>query len=172
MRRGLDDPATTGRVLDEERGLLRVPVRHLLALANPLDGDTWNIGRRITPADVRDHRDDSPLSGTGHRCTGGEVGRHCVGCEIVRIAYLVEHGWPPAQEDPHPITVDVGLWGYVPDWPILDGNHRVAAAVIRGDEFIDVAVQGDWYLAVSLLVDGAPHRSGHRHQVGTTVGSR
>ena len=56
-----------------------------------------------------------------------------------RIAYLVEHGWGD------PIEVDVGVpsMGGFPVWPVLDGNHRVYAAAVRGDAEIVVTVAGD-----------------------------
>lgn len=57
-----------------------------------------------------------------------------------RIAYLVVH---PSEE---PIEVDFGIPAlncYV-DWPITDGNHRLAAAIIRGDKSILADVAGDW----------------------------
>jgi hypothetical protein len=48
---------------------------------------------------------------------------------VARIAWFVVHGWD------HPIEVDVGVpsCGCNPLWPLEDGNHRFAAAIIRGD---------------------------------------
>jgi hypothetical protein len=61
---------------------------------------------------------------------------------IRRVAWLAVHGWTD------PISVDVGIpcMNYTPDWPVLDGNHRFAAALFRGDEAIlaDCAGQEDW----------------------------
>ncbi len=56
-----------------------------------------------------------------------------------RIAYLVHHDWDD------PIEVDVGIpsLGYHPAWPVLDGNHRLYAASVRGDTAIVVTVAGD-----------------------------
>lgn len=57
---------------------------------------------------------------------------------IARIAYLVQQGWH------EPIKVDVGvphLGSYV-EWPIMDGNHRLAAAIVRGDTHILASVSG------------------------------
>lgn len=58
---------------------------------------------------------------------------------IERVAWLVVHGW---SDD---IDVDVGcenLGCYV-DWWIEDGNHRLAAAIYRGDLGIEVSPGGD-----------------------------
>ena len=57
---------------------------------------------------------------------------------IERVAWLVVNGWDDA------IEVDVGIpnLGYVIEWWILDGNHRFAAAVYRGDTSILVSPSG------------------------------
>ncbi len=51
---------------------------------------------------------------------------------IERAAYLVVHGWKD------PIELDVGIpeLGFHVSWPIMDGNHRFLAAIVRGDERI------------------------------------
>lgn len=55
-----------------------------------------------------------------------------------RVAYLVVH------PDPTPIEVDVGIpsLGCHVDWPVTDGNHRLAAAIYRRDPFILVDAAG------------------------------
>lgn len=65
-----------------------------------------------------------------------------------RIAYLVLN---PASE---PIELDVGCPGLGfggPSWPVLDGNHRLAAAIYREDEFISAQVSGDLDHAFDLF---------------------
>jgi len=60
-----------------------------------------------------------------------------------RIAYLAVYGWT------EPIILDVGvpaLGCYVYN-PILDGNHRLAAAIFREDETILTETSG----AISIL---------------------
>lgn len=64
-----------------------------------------------------------------------------------RIAYLVENGWPDA------IEVDVGvpsMFCHV-DWPVTDGNHRLAAAAYRGDVSILASVGGSLDYALELF---------------------
>lgn len=58
---------------------------------------------------------------------------------VARVAYLAAHGWKD------PIEVDVGIpsMGYFPAWPIQDGNHRFAAALIMGDKWIWADAQGE-----------------------------
>lgn len=65
-----------------------------------------------------------------------------------RIAYLVRH------KASDPISVDVGCpvleyWG--PDWIVTDGNHRLAAALYRGDTVISAQVTGEVEWACELL---------------------
>ncbi|WP_323601038.1 hypothetical protein [Pseudomonas putida] len=72
------------------------------------------------------------------------------GCDdhSARIAYLVLN---PACD---PIELDVGCPGLGlggPSWPVLDGNHRLAAAIFREDEFISAQVSGDLDHAFELF---------------------
>jgi hypothetical protein len=59
---------------------------------------------------------------------------------VQRVAYLVVNGW----EDP--IHIDVGVPEFSPllagHWYVPDGNHRVAAAIYRGDSTILAKVDG------------------------------
>lgn len=66
---------------------------------------------------------------------------------IQRIAYFVVHGWNDL------IDIDVGVpsLGYVPEWIIQDGNHRCAAAIIRGDQTIKASFSGDIKYCFELL---------------------
>lgn len=60
-------------------------------------------------------------------------------CPACEVRYLAEHGWSD------PIEVDIGVpcIGYAgPAWPVLDGNHRVWAAALRGDRFIEADIAG------------------------------
>lgn len=72
-----------------------------------------------------------------------------------RIAFLVEN---PAKD---PILIDVGCpslgyWG--PNWMVTDGNHRLAAAIFRGDSTIPALVDGELEHAFELFgVDCEEH---------------
>ncbi len=51
------------------------------------------------------------------------------------------------------MAIDVGVPAlncYV-RWPLTDGNHRLAAAVIRGDIHIEASVAGDIDYAATLF---------------------
>ena len=64
-----------------------------------------------------------------------------------RVAWFVMHGWPDA------IQIDVGVpaLGCVVKWPVVDGNHRFAAAIYRGDPHIEAEVSGEVRYARELL---------------------
>lgn len=63
-----------------------------------------------------------------------------------RIAYLIVHGWND------PIEIDIGIpsLGYR-CYPLLDGHHRVCAAVYREDEMIPANVSGALDYAFELF---------------------
>lgn len=58
-----------------------------------------------------------------------------------RVRWLITHGWTD------PIDVEVGGT----TWPILDGNHRLVAAALRGDLHVSVRLSGWVDLANQLL---------------------
>ncbi len=66
---------------------------------------------------------------------------------IKRIAYLVVHGWDDAIE----IDVGVPVLSYWNDHIVIDGNHRLAAAIFRGDETIGACIAGQLDYAEELL---------------------
>lgn len=131
-------------------GPLVVPVAHVLRLADPASGDPWDVGP-ISVADVR-REVEQPADPAACDGCSDVFGEPCRACELRRVAQFVRNGIDP--DDPSPITVDVGVFDFLPGWPILDGNHRVLAAAVRGDELISVEAAGDWDRAVALLVEG------------------
>ena len=64
-----------------------------------------------------------------------------------RIAYLVLY---PASDA---IEVDVGVpcLGYIPKWMLTDGNHRMAAAIFSGKDWISATVAGQLDYAKRLF---------------------
>lgn len=117
-----------------------LPTAKVLALCNPLRTSPWDAGR-VTKKLVREclkHRWLCP-SPVGHDATAE--------MHAGRIAFLVENGWQD------PIEIDVGIPSmrcYV-DWPVLDGNHRLAAASLRSDSDILAVVGGDLDFALDLF---------------------
>lgn len=63
---------------------------------------------------------------------------------IGRIAYLLRHGWDESGADLRTPVLEFSLSNDpYRTHPLLDGNHRFAAAVLRGDAFFTVYVDGD-----------------------------
>lgn len=117
-----------------------LPTTKVLELCNPLRTSPWDAGR-ITKKMVREclkNRWFSP-SPVGHAATAE--------LHAGRIAFLVEFGWRDS------IEIDVGVPAMCchVDWPVLDGNHRLAAASIRGDKEILAVVGGDLDYALELF---------------------
>ena len=137
----------TTRKKAETADTLTIPLAHLLALADPLRDDPWTGTGPYTPDQI--HAELAHPT----RCPHPHVDSTCRACHVRRIAHFVTH--PPKSSDPHPIEIDVGLGTWTPNWPLLDGNHRVAAHTLRGDPRITVAYAGDVDRALAVLVDGA-----------------
>jgi len=131
--------------------LLSIPLAALLEYCDPTLDDPWGCGKidsedvllqvgftqqRARPVDY----DDGLYSSYDYN--------------IERIAYFVEHGWESAGSDREPVTVDIGLAGYTPLHLLVDGNHRVAAAKIRGDESITIELIGDVAKAEAVFLQG------------------
>ena len=115
---------------------INLPVGKLKDLCNPFGVNTpWGV--KVTQADVR-----RALASNGLVATPG--GDNHAG----RIAYLVRHKAHDA------ISIDVGcpsLGAPCLTWPVLDGNHRLAAAIYRQDETISAAVDGELGYAEDLF---------------------
>jgi hypothetical protein len=110
------------------------PVGPLVEYVDPFGTPPWGCAP-FTVDDVRDAIEAGRLAPT-------PVPREApVGDHVARIAWLAVHGWDACCDPP---TVDTGVPGFTdPTWPLLDGNHRLAAAAVRGDLTILVALQGD-----------------------------
>jgi hypothetical protein len=102
----------------------------------------------LTRAEVRQAIADNNLQGEPweHNCPTDDplYNRYL---HIARVAYLVVN---PTQD---PIGVDVGIpsMGCPVAWPVVDGNHRLTAALFRRDTHIDAEVSGSITYAVYLL---------------------
>ncbi len=66
---------------------------------------------------------------------------------IRRVAWFAYYGWKD------PIDLDVGIpsLDYYNGWFVIDGNHRHAAAIFRGDEYIRATISGSLDYAEELF---------------------
>lgn len=102
-----------------------ISLQRLVELANPL-GEASAWGGAVTQACITRALSERRLA----PLPGGDD-------HAARIAFLVNN---PAVD---PISIDVGIPSMTATaWPILDGNHRVAAAIFRGDLTINAEVSG------------------------------
>lgn len=118
-----------------------VPIAAIKRLCNPFRTTPWT--RRVTRAMVAACLEANalyaqPLHGNPDVAPELHAGR---------IAFFVRHGWKDA------IGIDVGVpsLGYHVRWPVYDGNHRLAAAIYRGDDSILADVDGSVAFAAELL---------------------
>jgi len=111
-----------------------IPVRRLARHCNPFSQSPW--GTKVRRTDVRRALDAGDLEP-----------QHNTDRHAQRIAYLV------ANEASDPIEVDVGIPAlqHHVGWMVLDGNHRLAAAIYAGRETILAQVGGQLDYAESLF---------------------
>jgi len=129
----------------DEDSVVPLDVLLLASSWNPLErSDIWT-SNIVSPEMVRSHISSKDLL---HLCFDEEMeddGSSTWTTEMhaARVAYLVVNGW-----DDDPIDVDFGVpsLGFRVGWPIINGNHRLAAAIIRGDKSIAAAVSGEVFM--------------------------
>ena len=131
---------------DEER--VWAPIGPFLRFLNPLEEDPW--GCLIRTEDV-----DLVLAEGDLLATPVPIGCEDRWVHAARIAYLVVNGWKDE-------IVFEPERGWRPGdhlrhmWPVTDGNHRLAAAIYRGDEEILAIISGDTEAAMDFLGEVRP----------------
>lgn len=111
-----------------------IPVRNIAKHCNPFRISPWGV--KITHAEVARAIAVSQYESSPHTTRHTE-----------RIAYLVQHPSIDAIE----IDVGVPVLGYHVSWMVLDGSHRLAAAIFRGDRDIEACVSGQLDYAKKLF---------------------
>ena len=124
-------------------GLVRIPVRAVEDYIDPFDCPPWGCDPFT--------REDVAIAVTEGRLRADPVDPCCPwSVHVERIAWFVVHGWDPEVDS---IEFDVGVpggWGH-DWWPVLDGNHRVCAAMVRGDEWLDCYLAGSFDACADLF---------------------
>ncbi len=111
---------------------------------NPIRDNCWGLSDPITCSDVEKAINANDLFQPGSIGNNKSdylsktPDQELAIFHTTRIAWFVVNGWND------PIHVDVGVpsLGCYPKWPLQDGNHRFAAAFIRGDNFILANMSG------------------------------
>lgn len=119
----------------------QIPVAAIEAFRSPFQNDVWRCGvvtklmveQAIAEGSALGYYDWKALGQTSPDNIPSQA-QHAA-----RVAYLVQYGWTDA------ISIDVGVpsLGHFIAWPYEDGNHRICAAIIRGDQYIAAEVSGD-----------------------------
>lgn len=132
----------TGQSDEYHEEIWAIPCEDIADISNPLTDDPWGSGltQEIIDAclaDVSRHvATPVPAFCTDPWVHGG------------RIAWLHDNGWDDE------ICIDVGVPSMSvppPSWVVIDGNHRLAAALLRGDETIKVAISGSLDAAMEMF---------------------
>lgn len=130
---------------------MTIPMAALLEYWDPTIDDVWGCGA-IDEEDVL--RQVNDLNNASYSTPLDSENFSSYDFNTARIAYLIHHGWDAADVDVEPITVDIGMSGYTPDELVPDGNHRLAAAKIRGDKTVTVCIIGDIDKAHKVFFEG------------------
>jgi hypothetical protein len=133
-------------------GFVNIPVEKLAAcIDNPFTH--WNLDAAVTMEMIR----QSLMLGTydracwsfSHDFSPSDVKakfNYTEEWHAQRIAYLIVYGWT------EPVEIDVGVpsLNYFP-YPLIDGHHRLCAAIYRKDGFILASVSGSLNYAFELF---------------------
>lgn len=117
----------------------QVTIARILAICDPVRDPPWHNCASLTPKIVRACLARRHLVST-------HVGpdSDCLMTHAGRIAWLVEN------PDTRPIHIDVGVL-LAPSWIIEDGNHRLYAAWMRGDDTISAEISGSYEKSLEML---------------------
>lgn len=108
----------------------------------PVDTPPWDCSGEVTLDLVRECFENEVFV---KHPVGGDEGQEAR-THAGRIAWLAKTGWTDT------IELDVGIPGITPigTWPVLDGNHRLYAAIFREDLSIEASVSGSIDFAEEL----------------------
>ena len=133
--------ASTHDNYDYDTSLTKVNLKEIPEL-NPFNSIVWNtLTTPITKEEVQKCIDDRQFLELPYRYTprGITWNRNA---HARRIAYFVVYiEYPHDEDDPYPILYQSVCHetNYLYDWPIRDGNHRLAAAFFRGDVSVGIS---------------------------------
>lgn len=136
------------------RGLsMLIPVKNLRSICDPFSQSPWwgySISHTLIQYCIDNNLllpepyDEANLYHYTKRGKWGEANGH-----VARVAYFVKN----YENFKEPISIDVGVpcLGCHVDWIILDGNHRFAAALFMGLDYIEAEVSGQVDYAEEIL---------------------
>ena len=124
-----------------------IPVENIARVCNPLVANPWQGSRKdltdlvsqcLKNNDLLDEPWEANAPSKLDRLSFDEYSMKMDLHNARRIAYLIVYGWNDW------INFDVGVpsLGCYVDWIVIDGNHRLAAAIYKGDEAIRVSIDG------------------------------
>lgn len=141
---------------------IQIPVDKIREISDPFENPPWEpffnedevdgtlaIHTTVNFSDITTALRDNDLAEIPYQLLDKHNIADSMEYHIARIAYLVKHDTSASDA----IGLDVGIpaLGCHVTWCILDGNHRLAAAIYRGDKTIYATVDGDLNYARELF---------------------
>ncbi|NNM56231.1 hypothetical protein [Acidocella sp.] len=130
----------------------RVPVIGLQKHVDPLKGRLWGCDA-ITEAEIRTavaaRQFETEAWDSASANLQGPSGRDF---HIRRVAHFVESGLP---NDKHSIQLDLQRQPDGSEIGVMNGNHRIAAAIVRGDAHVEALLYVWDRVDISRLLPGA-----------------
>jgi hypothetical protein len=125
---------------------MQLALSKLLAVSNPVTNPPWPFLSVVEAVDFKKLVQHVIISGEERRDPVDE-GTRDMFVHAERIAYFFHKGWDGK------VIIDVGCpeLPNLSDWIIDDGNHRVYAAVLRGDTLVEIGFSGDIDYGAELL---------------------
>lgn len=108
--------------------MICISVDKLKEKCNPLENPPWENVKPISKEEILSCNFVEKVEEYDPLCLENRESH------IKRIAFYVRNGW---EDEPITVLCHPNIY------PIYDGNHRFAAAIIRNDEFIMANVEGN-----------------------------
>lgn len=127
-----------------------MPISSLRAVIDPLDGKIWKVDP-INEVEVRN------AVACGQVCDRSwqDLQKICLPPDLHRTFHIMRIAWlvnlAPRSDEDHNLILCVSansIW-------FFDGNHRIAAAIVRGDPMIDLYIINSEELDIYAQFPGA-----------------
>lgn len=131
----------------DEKVYMNVSVESITDYWDPMYDDIWACGR-ISIQDVKNCKE---LELGSKAFSENDENLKSWRYNVARIAWFVKNGWSNCRKDTQPILIEVSCIDDFHPIYVVDGNHRLAAAIVRGEEFILAEISGDLLKAEEIL---------------------
>lgn len=131
--------------------VVKLPLKEFKKLWSPFDSKSipWSLSSAISIKDVEKSVQEGKLVGI-------DRGQHFKYFkDSLRLLHIRRIAWFVVNGIKNPITIHINpelqIHPKPNRWVVSDGNHRLAAAIVREDKYINVNIRGDLEHAEKLL---------------------